>query len=219
MLGEIYTALLDFLLPPRCPVCGAYCDKEGAWCPACLQKTICCHRLPLRAGAYHSLQMVQAAGHYRGGMKKLIQQVKYQKKMAALKYIHTFLAAALCQTAAFRPDYVVPVPLYAAKQKCRGFNQAEKIFRPWAEEKGYRWLDALVRTKLTRPQYELSLRERQKNMKNAFALKNPLPENGKNILLVDDIFTTGATLEACAAVLKKAGAARIEGLVLASDSQ
>jgi len=219
MLVTIYTALLDFLFPPHCPVCGAYSDKVGAWCPACLQKTICCHRLPLRAGAYPFLQRVQAAGHYRGGMKKLIQQLKYHKNLGAVKYIDVFLEAASQQLLVSRPDYVVPVPLYREKQKSRGFNQAEKIFRPWAEKKGYVWFDALARTKPTRPQYDLSPCERQQNMKNAFVVKEPIVWKNKNILLVDDIFTTGATLESCAAALKKSGAARIEGLVLASDSQ
>ncbi len=219
MLRQMYEACMDFLYPPRCPGCGCYCDHQGDWCRACLEKAAHCHALPIRGRAWQYLLGVQAAGRYRGGTKKLIQQLKYQKKLAAVAYIQTFLNASIDPKAFSFVDYVIPVPLYPGKERARGFNQTEKIFAPWAKQQGFLWLDALSRIKETLPQYELDLQARQRNMKNAFVLKSGADVKGKRVLLVDDIFTTGATMEACASVLKKNGAVRIEGLVLASDSQ
>lgn len=219
MLRQIYEACMDFLYPPHCPGCGEYCDHSGAWCPVCLEKAAKCHMLPVRGAAWQYLAKVQAAGRYRGGMKKLIQQLKYQKKLATIKYMQTFLNASIDRSSFGSLDYVIPVPLFPGKERVRGFNQSEKIFHPWAKQQGFLWLEALARVKETLPQYELDAKGRQRNMKNAFCLNTKVDLKGMHLLLVDDIFTTGATMEACAIVLKKAGAAKIEGLVLASDSQ
>ena len=217
-MNSFLKAFLNFLFPPYCPVCRAEIAEQGDWCPVCLAKTAAVRRLPVFAS--DDLHVVWALSFYRGGMKKLIQQLKYQKKKNASAYIHTFLRFTAPEKILTVPDAVVPVPLYAAKEKKRGFNQTTEIFRPWARQMQYSWQEFLVRQQETRPQYELDRQERRQNMKGAFALTEHMTGQvkDKRILLVDDIFTTGATMEACAKVLSKAGAREVNGLVLASDA-
>jgi len=216
MLTTIYTTIVDFLFPPHCPLCGAYVDTLGAWCPACLDQTIQVHTLPLPMQNY--ISTVRAVGSYRGGMKKFIQVLKYQKKLAMLPAIHTLLDKALPKKDFAGIDYVIPVPLHSKKLQDRGFNQAEKIFHPWANACQLIWLDALIRCRDTKPQYKMTVAERRSNMRGAFSLREDLKVREKKVLLVDDIFTTGVTMQECAMVLKKAGAKKICGLTLASDA-
>ena len=218
MLNTIYTTIVDFLFPPHCPLCGAYVDTVGAWCPACLDQTIQVHKLPLSILMQNDIRMVRAVGRYRGGMKKFIQALKYQKKLTMLPAIHTLLDAALPKAEFAGVDYVIPVPLHSKKLQARGFNQAEKIFHPWANGCQLNWLDALIRCRDTKPQYKMTVMERRINMRAAFSLREGLNVRGKKVLLVDDIFTTGVTIQECAMVLKQAGAKRICGLTLASDA-
>jgi len=175
------------------------------------------HRLPIDGEMYSVITSVQAAGQYHGVLRKLIGELKYKQNKGSLDYIHAFLLETLRMETFETIDAVVPVPLYKDKQKKRGFNQAELIFRFWSETKGYQWLNALERIRPTAPQYQLHVNERRKNMKGAFVVRSGEKLTGKRILLVDDILTTGSTLRECAAVLKKAGAAEIQALVLASD--
>lgn len=218
MLNTIYTTIIDFFFPPHCPLCGGYVETLGAWCPACLDQTIQVHNLPLPIPMRHYISTVRAVGRYRGGMKKFIQVLKYQKKLAMLPAIHTLLDEALPKKEFAGIDYVIPVPLHSEKLQARGFNQTEKIFHPWADACQLIWLDALIRCRDTKPQYKMTIAERRINMREAFSLCEGLKLRGKKVLLVDDIFTTGATMQECATVLIKAGVKHISGLTLASDA-
>ena len=111
----------------------------------------------------------------------------------------------------------VPVPLHEARYRERGFNQVELIFGAWLEGQGLPLEQALVRTKQTGPLYRMRPSERRQSLKDAFSMARDADVSGKHILLLDDILTTGATLSACAAVLRRAGAARVDVLVFASD--
>ena len=211
-------AILDFLFPPRCPGCGAYTEQRGDWCAECLARTLQVHRLPLAAEMRQALDGAWAMGIYHGALRRLILGLKYQKKKSTLPYLHSFLQAALLRLpeAVLRAELATAVPLYAAREKQRGFNQAELIFREWLEGRGIAWADALCRRRSTQPQYGLDARQRQENVRGAFALRAGISVQGQQVLLVDDILTTGATLEACTKVLQASGAAGVTILVLAS---
>lgn len=121
-------------------------------------------------------------------------------------------------------DMIMPVPLHPRKQRQRGFNQAYLLIRGWQRiaeafpntfprDKIARGL--LVRTRMTRSQTTLSRRKRQDNVRGAFALKDKTTVKGKSVVLVDDVFTTGATVDECARVLAAAGATRVDVLTVA----
>ena len=103
------------------------------------------------------------------------------------------------------PDIILPVPVHPSRRRIRGFNQAEELARRLSEGLGIPYsAGILTRTRKTSPQKSLTPSERFKNLEQAFSAR-PLPKEVKTVLLIDDIYTTGATMEACARVLKKNG--------------
>ena len=112
-------------------------------------------------------------------------------------------------------DAVVPVPLYHRRRRERGFNQARELADGLGAGRGIGVLDCLARDRETLSQTGLERRERQDNMKGAFRLKARFDVRGRNLLIVDDVFTTGATTNACARVLVEAGANRVAVLTVA----
>ena len=218
---KVWETLLDFLFPPHCPLCHAYVEARGVWCPDCLAMALQPHRLPLSMPMQAVLADAWAFGVYKGSLRDLIRHLKYQGKRSNLPYIENFLAEAgklpAVQKMLSGIDLAVPVPLYPAKERQRGFNQAELIFGKFLASQNISLRRMLSRTRATRPMYELSGRERAENLKDAFAVNDNKMLEGKNILLVDDILTTGATMTECVRVLKAAGAGSVHALVLASD--
>ena len=121
-------------------------------------------------------------------------------------------------------DYVIPVPLHRRRLRERGFNQAELMIRSWPAMSGAPdrqrmpptlLTDNLVRCRYTAPQTGLDRRQRVTNLVDAFQLVDPSTVRGRRVLLVDDVLTTGATVNACARVLRRAKAASVEVLTLA----
>jgi ComF family protein len=167
----------------------------------------------------------RAAAVYRGAFKALICAYKYQYRVE----LAVPLSRILWQTLAryWEPqqiDCIVPVPLHNRRLRQRGFNQAELMLRAWPDgsqsagrhqQPPVFWADILVRSRHTRPQIALDRRQRVANMLDAFQLVNPSAIRGCRVLLVDDVLTTGATVNACARVLHKAKAASVEVLTLA----
>jgi ComF family protein len=112
-------------------------------------------------------------------------------------------------------DVVMAMPMHWRKQWERGFNQAELLAHPVARRYGLKLSNNLRRKCYTKAQAGLSELERRENLKGSFSVRRPEQIEGKRILLIDDVFTTGATLRAAAAALKSAGAARVSALTLA----
>ena len=217
---SVLALILDFLFPPRCPICGAYVEQQGGWCAVCLARTLRVHRLPLAPEMAKALAGAWALGVYHEGLRDMILGLKYHQKKSCLPYIRVFLQVAQEQLPPELAciDLAVPVPLHPAKERQRGFNQTELIFAGWLQASlGVPYARALLRIRATEPQYGLDAKKRVQNMQRAFALQEGCMVQGRHILLVDDILTTGSTLHACAKVLKRAGAASVRALVLASD--
>lgn len=113
-------------------------------------------------------------------------------------------------------EVVVPVPLHPKKKRKRGFNQAEIIARELTRIKGITFVkDALAKVKVTPPQTSLLAEERRQNIKGTFGLKRKEKIEGRSVLLVDDVYTTGSTVRECSAVLKAGGAKDVKALTLA----
>ncbi len=200
---------------PLCTVCGEYfVSREGPdhVCGAC-------------AGRPRPYGRARAVGLYDQSFKTLIHRFKYRGKTQLADPLGRLLFAAwLTYWQPDTIDRVVPVPLHHRRFRRRGFNQAYLLMRNWPrlgavcgvavpDIKADRAL--LVRQRPTQPQVGLRREERRRNIRNAFALNGAADCKRKRILLVDDVFTTGATVAECARVLKRAGADRVDVLTLA----
>jgi ComF family protein len=155
-----------------------------------------------------------AAGIFEGTLREAIHIFKYQAVWALGRPLAEWMASQVNVTTLL--DMVMPVPLHTRRLRERGFNQALLLAHGIAVRFAIPLvLDNLVRIRFTRPQVELSGRDRMENVSGAFALRSPEAMNGKRVLLIDDVFTTGATLNECSRVLKHAGAASVTAFTLA----
>jgi len=205
---------LDFLFPKKC----LGCKKEGDWfCPLCRKKIEYC--VPsLERFPRSPLEGVVAIGYFRGLLREAIHLFKYEKTRELAKELGDLFVSELQKPEnCFLLKWIfVPVPLHRAKQRERGFNQAELLLYQVYQKLAIKTLrNNLIKIKNTPSQMQLKKKERLNNLKGAFAVLEKRQWEGKNIVLIDDVMTTGATLTECAKVLKKAGAKRVFGLVLA----
>ncbi|WP_069094721.1 ComF family protein [Methyloligella halotolerans] len=229
-------AMADFLLPPVCIGCRKPIDRHGQLCGNCWAKVDfitapLCDRLGiplpfetgevmLSAGAIAdppAYDRARAAACYTTTMRDLIQSFKYRDRQEGLPLFGRWLAQAggeLLRDA----DLLIPVPLHRSKLWSRRFNQSALLAAEVARLSGVP-ADArlLRRLKKTMSQVGLSADQRRRNVSGAFGVDAERMEKLKQarVVLVDDVITTGATIEACARVLRRAGAARVDALVLA----
>lgn len=218
MLTGWWSALLELIYPSRCPACRTAVDMHGAWCARCLPGP-----LPLRAVSVRERQLVYLDAcwiifPYDGAVKQLLHRLKFHNARQTAVYFEWLLTHRVNWSKLVKADLIQPVPLNANRLASRGFNQTELLFRPWADKNGLSWVDGLVRIRDTAPQWRLPQTERKKNIKGAFGVTRPEWVTGKQIIVVDDIFTTGFTLNECAKTLKQAGAKAVYGLALAGGS-
>jgi ComF family protein len=198
---------------PLCPACGiVFQSRQGEdhLCGRCLAEP-------------RHFDSARAFGLYQGPLMALVHQLKYRRKSALGVPLGRLLHATYAAHCGCRPpELVVPVPLHARRLRQRGFNQAHQLVRAWPQFSrrtpagGPRLARGLLlRRHATPPQTGLGRRDRRANIKGAFAVADPRPIAGRRILLVDDVMTTGATLDECARVLRAAGAAGVDCLTLA----
>lgn len=218
MLNNIYTALTQFFFPSRCPSCNAYTEQEGQWCPSCFTEILRNKNLAYDAEVRQYISPIITIGKYDKGLRHLIHELKYSNNLSSLIYIQPLFDKLDEEWQFTSYDMFIPVPLHDIKFKKRGFNQVEKIFFPWIKKHKLPYHDILLRCKQTKSQYKLNRNERQLNLQDAFMLKPHACVKNKHCLLLDDIFTSGATLESCAQVLLANGATKVSGLVLASKA-
>lgn len=216
------------LFEPPCAACGRVLDRPlgGAVCDACWTAA---RSLAHPDGLDRRLEGVDAlasAGLYEGRLRDIIHALKYDGRRSIAPQLGAFMREAGAAVLA-GADAVVPVPLHWRRERARGFNQAAEL----ARQLGLPVWPLLCRRASTAPQVDLPADQRRRNVAEAFALAKPVrnrrvedggsPDRhrlrcaGLTLVLVDDVMTTGATLEACARVLKRAGARQVRALTAA----
>jgi competence protein ComFC len=225
--NELFWTAIDWLYPPNCGGCGVFGER---WCSTCAKSTaiisesslcpICgipqingqiCQQCRVNSPPYHA---TRAWAVYEGAIRKAIHSFKYKKNMGLGILFSKYLTSTL-KSLNWPIDLIVPVPLNPKRMGERGYNQANLLAKPvaWAVEVPYS-TRALFRTRNTRSQVGLNAHDRHSNVKGAFLAKNKIV-SGRNVLLIDDITTTGSTIASCAQALIDAGAKEIYGLTLA----
>jgi len=235
-VGAAAGMAVQVVLPPVCPITGEMVDRVGhvsprAWrdlefisAPVCAR---CGRPFAYDVGAdavcapcaraeppFTSLRAVFA---YTDASARLILRIKYGDQTDGLKHFALWMAGC-ADRAAKRCDFLVPVPLHYLRLVRRQFNQSALLARALAPHVAGRYEPRLLRRiRRTPPQKGLTGQERWQNVKDAFRVAEGAQDRlkGKSVLLIDDVYTTGATVRACCAALRRAGADQIHVLVLA----
>ena len=164
------------------------------------------------------IDLIRAAFAYRGPVPGLVYALKYRRHRSVAESLAGWMAGAFARFPELGgADVLTAVPLHPARLADRGFNQAELLAAGLVSISGKPLLETLDRTTNTRPQWRLDRVQRAKNLRLAFRPKTDGRIAGKSILLIDDVCTTGETLDNCAVALRAAGAVRVTAFVLARD--
>jgi len=231
----IAESLLRLLYPARCRSCGSDLAGDSRFfCSTCLDDikylegphcTGCGRPFPSGSGADHqcwecmkrtpAFDMARAPVAFGGSVRTAIHLFKYERQRAMMGFLGGFMEDAAARWSG-GATLVVAVPLHKRRLRHRGFNQSLFLAERAAVKLGVPLsLDALTRTRYTRPQVDLDPSEREKNVRGAFSVTRPDEVKGQSVILVDDVYTTGATVNECARVLKKAGAKSVRVLTVA----
>jgi competence protein ComFC len=227
--------LLDFIFPKYC----VNCRKVGDYiCPNCFTfisfdfAMIClvCNKNSADGLTHpgckskYSIDGAFSAIAYKGIVKKLIYNFKYKPYLSDLKkslvelFYESIIQQEIFQKVYKSSPILIPIPLSKKRLKSRGYNHSELLAQGLSRSLNLKLVNGLQRVRETKSQFGLTLKERKENIKNVFAVSaNILVSKYPNILLVDDILTTGSTLLEAAKILKKNGAKKVYGLTLARD--
>lgn len=234
-LSLMKASILDLLFPPQCCGCGVtgmilcvlcagalvrippQCFVCHAWVPGTESAPPgrTCKRCRPHSAVY---AFFSPFSYQQDAMRELVHTLKYRRNREVASLFADMLAAHLADMRIALPKdaVLVPVPLHKTRERERGFNQSWLIAKLLGEKLGVEvGRDALRKIKKTMPQMVLLREERLRNLTDTFTVRNPLAVRGKTIALIDDVKTTGATLEEASRVLKQAGANQIWAITVA----
>lgn len=200
--NKLKSYIKNLIFPARCPYCGKVISSDEYACKDCIEQFPKSYYKKYAAGGYCCVSPFPYSGIFSCGVKKF----KFNKKKSYAKQF----AVVMCQCISksycdCRFDIVTCVPMHKKMIRKRGYNQAELLARECSKILGIPYCDTLEKFKMNRPQHSVSARERENNVKGVFRIIDKNCVADKNILIIDDIITTGNTLGECAKVLTKCG--------------
>ena len=227
--------LINIVLPPRCLLCGKILSGENGLCGDCFSEIkfigrSICHKCghpqlsgrcvqscPLCTNNHHNFFRFQRSYiYYDEQSRPLLVDFKFHDKTENAELLAKWLYQAGNDIWQQGADILMPVPLHRARLRYRKYNQSALLCKELAKmTKLPIDYTSLIRIKNTKPQVEFDGKNRKRNVKNAFIVKNVKAIKGKRIVLIDDIMTTGSTLKECAETLIKAGAESVDALTVA----
>lgn len=217
------TTLFDFFFPRLCNACDKKLSLEEMYvCPKCFEN------LKIAPSTYLTSEFERHFAESKNvtellslylfekdqTFQTLMHQLKYKKKYRVGLFLGRIISEYYSeQISNWNADYIIPIPLHILKKADRGYNQAYYIAKGISQNTLIPVMGKFVkRVKTTSTQTKLNKNERKENMRNAFSIPKPLKLKGKTIVLVDDVITTGSTIDECAKILKEAGAEKIYAL-------
>jgi ComF family protein len=223
----VLQALLDTVFPPSCLCCkrsgAALCANclsaipmlVGPLCSYCGTPIVPSKMCSNCAGTGMKLHGLRVVSLYQEPLRSYIHALKYEGRTGLAEPLGTLLASTYLRSH-IHADLIIPVPLHTQRLRARGYNQAQLLAEVCARRVQVDWnYQVLARVRATSAQVSLSHQERLKNVSQAFRCVQPQIVHNRRVLLIDDVCTTGATLEACAVPLLQARAREVWGLVLA----
>lgn len=216
---KILEKLLEIIYPPMCSICGA--PSKQYLCNKCEKKLNQIEIIPSNVHLVSDTKMTKCihAFMYEGVIRDLILQYKFDYKPYIYRTFITFFKKNEKLYSIFRNyDIIVPVPISKKRWKNRGYNQSALLAKELAKIYNLKYDDtALIKIKNNPKQSTLNQEERIQNVKNVYKIKNNVNIINKNILLVDDVYTTGATCGECAKILEESGAKFVGVFTIAKD--
>jgi len=211
---SIFKTLLDIVLPPVCYVCGTGCSSKYGLCDLCLNKIrLCADYSPKNA----YIEKAWSCSYYKDTIKECIHLFKYKGYIGLIDIFRDIMIDFVKKHDIHKNiDLIVPVPVYPTKKRERTYNHAEILARSLSKNFAIP-IDAknLKKIKWTQSQSELGREKRLKNVKDTFLIVDKGVFSDKRVLLVDDVYTTGTTINECAKVLRGAKASKVFSLTLA----
>jgi competence protein ComFC len=213
-VGKLF---LNLFYPPICPLCERFVATDGMLCDSCmisLQHLEADAILPHLSVSYFDRCISCFA--YEGGLRRAIHSFKYQQRLEQVRFFSAAIKSRILDLTGI--DIVIPVPMHRSKLRARGYNQAALLAKRVGRDLGKDVIvNALKRIQDSAAQMGLERTERLRNVKHSFAVLKKYENvfDGKSILLVDDVVTTGATINECARVLKKSGASMVHVVTVA----
>ena len=206
--------LVSFVLPSRCPFCSDLVEKEGEYCRECREELPICRTYTLTPNAKRGdLLCMRAPYYYGGSVRRAALALKFYNHRSAAVCFAQAMAHIGQVTGLESADYVTAVPLSKKRLNSRGYNQSELIARQYALFKGMHYVETMEKHRHTPKQsLKIGLRARMANVKGCYRVLDENTVRNKTIVLIDDVYTTGATMRECAHTLRKAGARCVIGL-------
>lgn len=230
---KIFNRIVNFVFPAQCIICKTFIENNDGICFECLNEIefisdpkcaycgypfeikfpesgknklyVCPRCLKSKPKFDKCVSVVR----YNDASKKIILPFKHADKTNYAKIMGRMMASTVSPFIE-KVDFIVPVPIHLKRMLKRKYNQSALLSNVISSITGKPALfNTLIRTSFKESQGHLSIKDRKLNVSGAFSVKNPFKIKGKNILIIDDVFTTGATINECAKVLKSAGARRI----------